>query len=493
MKNFSLTLYAFHLHHTLTDASGEVDVDAKQLWESLVNLAVKDYLPFPGLKNLRSKLICYQNDEYEPKRELSRNTEWLTDFGAIDLGALPTTEGWKINGNLQPFLLNDTYAVDITLLPEPADISIDIPQLQHFRPIYLLPSHIKASLGQIIWIYGEVDASVNCQELANKFAVALVAGTNLNPVETKKGELFGSLLFEYQASDHDEPDNPTKQSDIFILINNSQSHKIKLANDAYDWLLNLLCSYKKIFYTYHQARQRYQEAKVIYSYLQNKIQIFNNLIRTSTSLSELKKLLIELPTKKLDYTRCLQDLQTHLTTIDTNIANYKTCLDKIVAIDGDNSSLFWQEFLDKDCQKIIKQIQIDIKYLSPGQELFGEIVNTIRGLVEIQQAESDYQIQQLLRDNETAAKERERHLNKTIGAFSFGLIATSMATGSSRYLIAQDPGTYPTRPPFKGSAREDFLLSFGVGIPCGLFAALIWWIVISSIQSYSQRRNNERC
>jgi hypothetical protein len=36
-----------------------------------------------------------------------------------------------------------------------------------------------------------------------------------------------------------------------------------------------------------------------------------------------------------------------------------------------------------------KQIQTDINYLAPGQELFGQFVDTIRGIVETQQAERD--------------------------------------------------------------------------------------------------------
>ncbi|MBW4671978.1 MAG: hypothetical protein KME60_32280 [Cyanomargarita calcarea GSE-NOS-MK-12-04C] len=116
-------------------------------------------------------------------------------------------------------------------------------------------------------------------------------------------------------------------------------------------------------------------------------------------------------------------------------------------------------------------------------------MNTIRGLVEIQQAESDYQIQQLLRDNETAAKERDRHLNKSVGALSFGLITTSMVTSNSRYLIAQSPGKYPTRPPFKDSAWTDFFLSLAVGICFGCLAGGAWWKFSPYIQSSSHRRD----
>ena len=389
MKNFTFSLYAFHLRHTLTELPGEVVADANLLWENLVKVG-EGSLTFVGLKDLRSKLICYQNGKYEPKREIGRIPERLIDAQDLDLGSLPTTEGFKINANLQPFLLNDTYAVDLTLVPESPNISIDIPQLQHFKPSSLLPSNIQASLGQTLLIYGEVDSSENCDTLAEKLAIALVAGTNLNPVRTQQGELFGSLLFEYQALDPNEADNPAKQCHILIVINNSQAATATLAGEAYDWLLNLLCSYHKILYIYQLARQRYREAREIYSDLENKIQKFNSLIsENKIQLFGLKSLMGEIPKKSFDYTRCLQDLQTHHTAITTNITNYRICLEKIQTIGSGNSPQSWQDFINKDCKKWQEQIQTDINYLTPGQELFGQFVDTIRGIVETEQTESD--------------------------------------------------------------------------------------------------------
>ncbi|MCF4965824.1 hypothetical protein [Nostoc sp. CMAA1605] len=450
MKNFSLSLYAFHLCHTFTELPGEVVADAKLLWENLVKVG-ETSLTFVGLKDLRSKLICYQNNIYDPKRQQGRKTEWLTDVGSLDLGSLPTTEGFKINANLQPFLLNDTYAVDLTLVAESPNIPIDIPQLQHFKPSSLLPSHIQASLGQTLWIYGEVDPNENCDVLAEKLAIALLAGTNLNPVRTQQGELFGSLLFEYQAPDPNEPENPAKQCHILILINNSQAATATLAEAAYNWLLNLLCSYHKILYIYQLARQRYREARIIYSELEKNIQEFNKLIsKNPTQLSALKSLMGTIPKKSFDYARCLQDLQTHHTAIITNINNYTICLEKIQSINNSNSPQFWQDFINKDCQKWQQQIQTDINYLIPGQELFVQLVDTIRGIVETQQAESD------------------RSLERTVQvlgiAFGGGAIVSGVVTGHIDKPFAPINFKYPIHP-----LVSSLLWSF-------LATACFWWI-----------------
>ena len=389
MKNFSITLYAFHLRHTLAHTPDQVLENANLLWDKLTKIGV-DSFPSTSLQDIKSQLICYENGKYEPQKEVGRKTEWLTNSKDLDLGSFSTTDGFKININLQPFLLNDTYAVDLTLLPESANIDINVPQIQHFKPSCFLPSEIQASLGQTLWIYGEVDANEDCNLLAEKIVNALVAGTNLNPAFTVSGELFASQLFIYQANDPNEPNNPVKQSQILIILNNQQANTVQLIGDAYDRLLNLLCCYHKILFVNYQASQSYQDARTVYSYLEKKIQEFQTLISNpKTQISDLKKLLSEILQKSFDYTLCLQDLQIHNTSIQTNIRNYQICLNKITAINNQTSPQFWQNFLDKECQKWQEQIQTDINYLTPGQELFGQFVDTIRGIVETQQSESD--------------------------------------------------------------------------------------------------------
>jgi len=85
--------------------------------------------------------------------------------------------------------------------------------------------------------------------------------TPLNPSLQHQGTLFGSHLFDYLAKEPSEPDNPAKECHILISLNNTQSPTLKLATDAYDWLLQLLCCYHKLRYIYHQSRQRYPEAR----------------------------------------------------------------------------------------------------------------------------------------------------------------------------------------------------------------------------------------
>ncbi|MEQ8385161.1 MAG: hypothetical protein RH949_22635, partial [Coleofasciculus sp. A1-SPW-01] len=223
MKNVSLTLYAFHLRQTLTDAPDRVADDAALLWDNLTNLG-----HFPELTTLKSQLICYTNTEYTPQNEPGQKTYWLTHAKDIDLGAISTADGFKITANLQPFRLNDTYAIDLTLTPDSPHLDITLPQLQHFSPQSLLPNTIQASLGQTLLLYAEVDAQTNCASLAEQCATALLANTPLNPSFQHQDSLFGSHLFHYLATQPSQPDNPAQQCHILISLNTNQSPTVEL-------------------------------------------------------------------------------------------------------------------------------------------------------------------------------------------------------------------------------------------------------------------------
>ncbi|MFM7373497.1 MAG: hypothetical protein ACKO2Z_38120, partial [Sphaerospermopsis kisseleviana] len=215
----------------------------------LANIGVSSF-PATNLKDIKSRLICYYNGKYEPKQELGRNTEWLTNSQDLDLGNFTTTNGLKINVNLQPFLLNDTYAVDLTFVPESANnIDINIPEIKDFQPDNLLPNKIQASLGQSLWIYGEVDATTDCKILAERIANASLANTGFNTFLNDSGNLFDSVLFIYQAYPNNQINNPVVQSQIIIQLNNPSNHPqtdtLQLQTNAYNWLRDLLCCYHK--------------------------------------------------------------------------------------------------------------------------------------------------------------------------------------------------------------------------------------------------------
>jgi len=377
MKNFSLSLFAFHLYQTLTDSPNETTEDSDRLWDNLVHLGETE-LPFIPLRELRSHL----NLSPHPNRE------WLTHSQQpLPLGTLPTAEGFNIEGVLQPFRLHDTFAIDLTLSCEARDRAIAPRELKQFQPRCLLPASIQANLGQTIWLYGEVPPSENPQEIARQFAIALLAGTPLDPEFVGSECLFGSPIFEYQTQDND----PAKILRILVSVNNTQGNLLEVAGQGYNWLRDLFWCYHKVCFVYGQARDRYFQAKAIYSQLEAKIQKLPTLnARTDDQLNELNTWLENLPQTALEYSSYLRDMRGHQTALETNTTNYRICLEALQNL-GEVPHT-WEKFLDT-CRQWQIQIQTDVNYLSPAQTLFDQLINAVRGTVEIEQAKRENRLQ----------------------------------------------------------------------------------------------------
>lgn len=543
MNNFTISLYAFHLQRTFNDALDEVSNDADKLWEYLVKLG-EEQLQSSKLKDLKSKLICYEEDgTYAPQREQGRQSDCLTNSGSlINLGKVEVTQGLSIKVEIQPFRLNDTYAIDLALSPEDPYTFIDEKQVKYFKPSYLLPSSEDASLGKTLWLYGKVDYKNDgeCKQLAEEYAKALLKETSLKPVLVNNGKLLGSLLFEYQVSYPKEPQNPAEKCRILISINNNQAQTVELAINAYDWILNLFCCYHKIIYIYHQSRQIYPEARKFNNKLNNHISTFSTLINNfnttldNTALDKFNNLLKEASPDVIKYTRYLRELKAHHTAITTNIANYHICLEQIGII-GEYPQ-FWNDFFIKICRHWQQHIQIEIDYLSPGEDLFKQMVDTIRGIVAIEQtnlaiqqaetdrvaakARADAAIQQAESDRvaakaradaaiqkaesdratQTILQNNEQKLQTTIATMGFGIGAASVGATTSVYLIPPPQQQRKLVLPFTPGADQPHPVVYSLlfagfcgllGVFAGMIADYIYRFSLKRRQKRRQSRLNK--
>lgn len=485
VENFTFSLYAFHLCQSFNNALDEVDNEASLLWENLVKLG-DEALPFHELKNLRSHLQCYTNDTYQPEKE-ERIKYKLTHRDDINLGSISTAAGFQIHANLQAFRLHDTYAVDLTLSPDDTQ-EIDIPQLQLFQPQSLLPDIIQASLGQTLWLYGKVNATENeCEELAKKWAIALFSGTSLEPKLENVGCLLGSLLFEFQAIHPNYPENLAQAYHIFIYLNYQQSPTIELFKKGYAWLLELLCCYHKIRSITSQVSQEYRDARTLYSQLQENINHSAQLVVSDdrqTRLNNLKSDLTKLPKDTLKYSQCLSNIQALQTTLETNLKNYNICLKNIAEI-GETPE-FWHNFIQKSRDRDFNQIQTYLTYLSPTKANLQQSIDTIRGLVEIEQAEID-------RSNENAAQNRQQRLEVVITLVSTGLavsgISSSVANETVMTAFSQLP-ICPSTP--KSELYQQSLCSLSLilfHLLLGIILAIPMGLLVWSLQNrFSYKR-----
>ena len=452
MKNLTISLLAFHLCSPFLESSETNDQEGKLLWENLTQLGEKS-LPFLGLKYLPHQLICYdQNGNYNLDFKTHENNWWMSKSKqTIDLGVIEIEE-CKIAGDLQPFILNDTYAADLTLTPKLSEEKLDISQLKKFPINNLLPSSIQASLGETFLIYGEIDSEVNPQQIADECVENLFNSAQIEPVFLSQSKLFNSLLFEYQGTELNQNNNQSQPFKILVLLKNSQAETLKLADKSYEWILQLLCCHHKIDFIYQESRNLYPKARKLYGKLETQMENFSKIIEDpKTRLESLKQILEKIPKDYLYYSRYVRDLKTHKTTLETNIKNYEICLEKIKKIS--EIPPYWQEFLDKTSHLRHIQIETYINYLSPGQQLFEQLVNAIRGIAETDQLESD------------------RHLERTIQIIGIGL-----GTGG---IIASSTGHIDVPLTFKSTGKIEtihpVILTLILSILATLLAGGITW------------------
>ncbi len=399
INNLSVILYAFHLCYDLTQEPGQFREDADQLWQNCANLS--EPLAIEELKSLPQKIQSYSTQTNTTSRHVK-----LLERPLKIKESHPKVK-------VEPHKIDDTYALDLTLK---YDNVSKLSELKLNPQGCLLANNISysnSSLGQTLLLYTELvdDNRQQDKELANACLDAFFqVSDQQRPFFLTSGQLFGSPIYEYDNLQ----EKPSEQCHILVWFNR-HSETLNLAQKTYFSFLNLLCCRSKILFAYHQARWCYHQTRKLYAELENEVQVFKELPnQPEERLEKLKRQLTQMPPKMFEYGRYLRDIEDHKTAIATNAKNYEYWLGKIreSSLEGDDLE-FLDNFLPQRTQQFQNQIQVDLSYLKPGQQLFEQMLSTIRGIVEIEQAESDRALEKTLREKEEAAEKREKKLKES--------------------------------------------------------------------------------
>ncbi|NEP34266.1 hypothetical protein [Moorena sp. SIO3B2] len=400
LKNPSVTLYAFHLCQDLSQELEQLRPDADQLWQHCANLSQP--LGIPDLKSLPEKIPSPLSQTAIASRyvELLPGNAPLTYTAPLQLAGSPLTV------QVYPVKIHDTYALDLTLS---CQNTVAASEFSGFNPQgCLLASNIQASLGQTLVLYGEpVGTLEEDRKLADACVDAFFQGSDQKPQFMASGQLFGSPIFAYD----NRKEKPTEQCHLLVWLNRNPETS-KLVEKTSLSFFNLLCCRSKILFAYDQARWCYRQTRALYSQLEQEVKGFKELPREpETRLEQLKQKLTEMPPKTFEYAGYLRDMEDHKNAIATNDYNYDYWLNKICEHSLEDDTIkFLEDFFNQRTKRFKKQIQTDLNYLKPGQQLFDQMLGSIRGIVDIEQAECDRALEKALRDKEKAAEEREKQL-----------------------------------------------------------------------------------
>ncbi len=435
LANPKLTLFAFHLCSNLAKGDKQLADKVDHLWQKCVALG--------HLLQTNPQLDSFPEKLSNRNSQNSQQTEYLELYQSdgeriVSFTTVSQPDLLPLTGGIYPLQLDDTYALDFTLFPP--NLTLEINQLSNLNfQGCLLPCEIEASLGQTLVLFAKpVDFAGNHQDLAVACVDALFQDSELKqpkPYLIRDGKLLGSPIFEFDNSQED----PRFKCHILVWLDTDEkTSELEASGNYYGALINLLCCRSKILYVYYKAHRCNQEARKLYSQLEEKVAEFSHLKSDREErLEQLEGWLAELPQIGLTYARYLRDMELHQTTIEANAQNYSSWLKKL----GDSSVKdidnldFFKQFVKDNCKIFQQQIKLNMSYITAGKELFQQMIETIRGIVEVDAQKQQVEYEQNKRDD-------DRNLQITIAVVGVGIGVAGVV--SSSYTLAVDK---PWAPP----------------------------------------------
>lgn len=448
-------------------------------------------------------------------------------------------------GYYYPVRLNDTYGLLIAAsFPnnKTRHPTNSIAQLKNQIEAKLKDSSGKiqtGNIGQTWLVLAELANNKNPEEIAKQCCETLNLGYDWEKDLQGQGKLLGGTIFElrqYGITMSEKIDffpsvtPPTieqiqKNNHLIISLYPNEQTAKKAAEFNFDWL-RLLFYRHKIFWAYAQSRYLKELLKKSAIEIQQYIQEIQKYQNSSLNLKPLQKILVNSQKTLYDYSIKLGYFDSQIRTIEINLLNYQRRLDRIrekatskalenllpeniptpisqlskltkkgediysklarfITIPGVTTDLkFLEKFPQEITEKNLLQMQKDYANLSPNLKLLEDLINSIRGITEIAQAESD------------------RNLQELVTTISWGLGAGALVASISGHFPYVTNITKPSSHPVgkflsKYSVPEPWLapgisitlsLIWGIiGTMVGLVGVKLWWYIAKKSEQNSRR------
>ena len=453
--------------------------EAEALWQHCI--ALGQTLAIPALAELKSALRCYQGNIFAPNLEDQTATLAEQPYLAekLDLINFPQKDDQQartlsfhtlnvgeptLYGELYPQRIHDTYAVDLTLRLKG---KFPLTQLQAFAPL----RHIQPSLGSTYVLLAEPldTAPENDLSLANACAAQFLQQHQSHCRPTAQGQFLGNPLFEYTPAD---PRNPAQPLHLWVWLNrNPQTLSRVDESEPYHALINLLCALHKSRFAFAQATGCNTQAQTLAQHLEAQV---NQLSHTTALDLEIWKPWIQaIPATAFNYARLIRDIEDHRITLATNQRNYASRLAVLQKYSQADDDLSFLEQWRTTMTQHQRQIAVWQRYLASSQPLFQQLIDTIRGLVDIaaqEQAQAD----------ERREMERDRDLQIAIAAVGGGLAVSGITSQVAPSALVPMPSQHqPSAWPYWSALATNALFHVGLG----LCFALVVYGVLRCIQN----------
>lgn len=311
------------------------------------------------------------------------------------------------------------------------------------------------------------------RELADSYLKASISENKKLPPFHHEGQLFGSPIFEYGSlADLDAYSHVI----VWLLRYGTTDKKLTL---CYQCLVDIFTYREKIIQTFQESRQVCPQLGEIYQTIENEVNKLNQLALEDSlnenDLSEFRKLLKILPKIALEYNYLLRLLQNSINTISLNTHNYSEKLHQIQRILPQEDVSFLEVFKNRNSTHFQQQIQIDIVYFARGSDLVDKAIAAIRGIVEIEQAERDRQLQETIHKG-------DREMELLIAAVGVGLAVSQVTSQVIPVIYLGEK---------QGSPFEENPASYwdvAIHLAIGTSISLIFYILSKGLYNWLRRR-----
>ncbi|MDB9312706.1 hypothetical protein PN462_06305 [Spirulina sp. CS-785/01] len=386
----------------------------------------------------------------------------------------------KYKGFIYPQFLNDTYSFSLTLYrPQKSGYDeiyfSDLSQLKPPEDFFAgtspdIQDETSEILSQAFWgstillsgfiAQSRPDTAESLKSAADEILKQFLGIKSLEeaPPFYQSGEFLGGYIYEYKSIFRQH-----QYGQILILL--------IFAEDTTEKLNDIQWDLPELFLYDHKNRQVFIDSRKEYKASQEKIKTIEETIQkfptnippsVQPDLSEkdlklLKQEIKNLLDLSLGYSQQIRSLGNFQNTIEINQQNYLDTLSRM-EVNSQSDLGILRDKADRTFQRYQRQIKADLLYLQQGERLLDAAINTIRGLVEIDQAEGDREIQK-----------QNQKLQDHIQAIGVGVAAGAIVASSSA-LIFKKPMSWP-------SPKHNHLHPFTIAVLLSAACAIVFWAI----------------
>ncbi|MBD2472376.1 hypothetical protein [Nostoc sp. FACHB-145] len=347
---------------------------------------------------------------------------------------------YALKGYYYPVRLSDTYGLLFDCSVDEKDNPQKLSSLRYLKQQAKL---IEGNLGKTWKVSGIMpNPNTDAELLAkNIYKVLISDDTAKNLTDAayenliskqwqyrKAGKFLNASVFEVWRMP-DTWKSIEENSHILIFLYPDIQTMQEAAKFDEDWM-RLLCYRNKIIWAYCEIHKIKQQLQTGFKTIRK----ITSILKNKSELQSLKEILENNVETHYSYVINLNYLEIQTSTIEINLHNYKEYLDYINNYIKNNSSLFGDTDLNflENFNNIVEntyqmQAKKDYANLRPGIDILENQLNTIRGIVEIEKAE------------------RERHLENLIATVGVGVGIASIASSAASTLVKDFTQFYPIK------------------------------------------------